>query len=179
MCIGGVSVGVIIIIQNTNGPGRTRHVHFILLLKAARDVDILLVIGHASGSPEQENRSRSVGLVHNRGRLGIMHNRSWPVWQGIAHCRGWLGIVCCRGRLITVVQVPRIYNTRCTSTRHMDVSLLLVAARHMHLTVNRSMMNRPVEGLMNRSWSVRILHRGLGHMGVVRAAGVNNTSGTS
>jgi len=68
MCKGGVSIGVVIIIQNYSGPGTTRHVNFILLLVAARDVDILLlVVGHAPGSPEQENRSRYVGLVHNRG----------------------------------------------------------------------------------------------------------------
>merc|ERR1711962_586223 len=165
MCIGGVStIGVvIIIIQNYSGPGTARHVNFILLLVTAGDVDILLlVVGHAPGSPEQESRSsRYVGLVHNRG---------WQVWLGIVHYRGWL---------ITVVAAG-VNNTRGTSTRHMDVSRLLIAARNMHLAVNRSMMNRPVEGLMrNRGWSVRILHSRLGYMGLVRASRVNNTSGTS
>jgi len=61
----------------------------------------------------------------------------------------------------------------------MDVSRLFVSTRHVHFTVNRSMMNRPVEGLMNKGWSVRILHSRLGYMGLVRAARVNNTSGTS
>jgi len=105
----------------------------------------------------------------NRPVEGLMRNRGWSV--RILHSRlGYMGLV----------RAARVNNTSGTSTRHMNVSNLLIAARNMHLAVNRSMMNRPVEGLMrNRGWSVRILHSRLGHMRVVRAARVNNTSGTS
>merc|ERR1711962_1098705 len=102
------------------------------------------------------NRGWSVRILHSRlGDMGLviaarnMHlavNRSMmnrPV-EGLVN-RGWsVRILHSRLGHMRVVRAARVNNTSGTSTRNMDVSFLLVAARNVHLTVNRSLVNRRI-----------------------------------